>query len=138
MKSLFALISLLVSVSMQGALADVPAVTPGSKEEAVANVANDIFSVTNLKIGKWAFQIVSMDSQLNGDLNTTTMVLVGNGEVGGAAGYQAAFKLSPTAELQSLKSARVLNGQIALTFYNADGKLVEKLYSYDASSKSLK
>ena len=128
----------LIAISGVAAMADVSAIAPGTKEEGVANVASQIFSVTNLKIGKYAYQIVAMDSELNGDINTTTVVLVGEGGVGGAAGYEAAFQLSPTADLQNMKSARVENGKIALTFYNLDGKLVKKTYQYDPKTKTLK
>lgn len=73
----------LVSMAGFSTMADVNPVKPGSSEESVANRANNIFSVTHIKLGKYAYQIVALDSELNGDTNMTVMVMVGEGDVGG-------------------------------------------------------
>lgn len=121
------------------AMADVGPVAAGSKEEAVANVAGSIFTVKNLNLNGWAYKIVSMDSQLNGDLNSTTMVLVGQKEVGGLAGFESAFQLSPIGNRRSLSSIKVVNNEIELTFTDDMAKPTLVTYvHYDPTSKILK
>lgn len=117
--------------------ADVPAISPGSQQEGIANVANSIFSVSYLHVGKYAYQIVSMDSKLNGDLALTTIVLVGENEVGGEAGYEAAFQLTPTKDLRSLDSAKVTGPEISFTFDKMDGTKTIKTMHYDPKTKTL-
>jgi hypothetical protein len=119
--------------------ADIQSIKPNSKEEKVATIANDIFSVTDLKLGKYAYKIVTMNSKLNGDTTQTTILLVGEGDVGGEAAYDAAFQLTPVGDAGALRSARIENGEIALTFYNrATGGTIEKFVHYDATSRTLK
>jgi len=129
---------MLVSLSAGLALADVPPISPGSKAEAMANVANEIISVTKLKARDLSYQVVSMvDSAYNSDANVSTIVLVGEKGVGGAAGYESAFALSPTEELRSLKSARLVQRELELTFYDQDGLLVTRIAHYFPRSKTL-
>lgn len=103
----------------------------------VANQANDAFAAYNITIGKTAYKIVSLESGLNGDLNSTTMVLVGAGGVGGEAGYDQAFQLGPDAEHSSLTSARRIGHEIEVTFSNIDGGPTKFLIRYDVASKTL-
>jgi len=137
MKSIKLALVTLAAVAGVQAFADVTAIQPGSREEGVANVASQIQSVTSLKIGTTAYQIVSMDSELNGDTTMTTIVLVGDQGVGGEAGYDAAFQLSPTADLRNMKSATKNGNNVDMVFYNQDGKLVKTSYHYDAATKTL-
>jgi hypothetical protein len=128
-----------ISVSGISVMADVQPIKPNTEQSKVAALANDIFSVTNLKLGKYAYKIVDMDSKLNGDLTATTIILVGEGGVGGLAGYEASFQLSPTDDIRALISASIENGEIALTFSSRiDGGTIMKFVHYDATSGTLK
>lgn len=120
------------------ARADYKAVTSGSKEDKVARIANSILAVYTLALGDYSYQIVSLDSNLNSDIGLTTMVMVGEGGVGGQAGYEAAFKLTPTENLKVLDSAKVENGKIELNFLDEDNNHVIKRLKYDPSSRVLK
>jgi len=139
----------LVCVSSISALADIDQIKPESKEEQVARDANDVLPVTNLELGEYAYKIVSMDTTLNGDLSSTTILLVGEGELGGAAAYDnkksrvffqiASFQLTPVGDAGSLNSARVEHGEISLTFLNRNsGGIIKKMVHYDATSGTLK
>jgi hypothetical protein len=126
----------LIYVSSIPVRADIQSIKPNSKEEKVAFIAEKIFSVTDLKLGEDAYTIVEMDSKLNGDTNETTILLVGQG---GMAGYDATFLLTPVGDARALKSARIENGEIALTFYNVNGgTTIKKFVHYDATSRTLK
>lgn len=120
------------------ARADYKAVTSGSKEDKVARIANSILAVYTLELGEYNYQIVSLDSNLNSDIGLTTMVMVGEGGVGGQAGYEAAFKLTPTDQLKVLDSAKVQNGKIELNFLDEDNNHVIKRLKYDPSSRTLR
>jgi hypothetical protein len=80
-----------------------------------------------------------MDSKLNGDVTGTTILLVRRGFVGGEAGYDAAFLLTPNEDAGNLRSARIENGEIALRLSNrSTGGTIKKFVHYDASSGTLK
>ena len=124
----------LISISVISVKADIKPIQPDSEE---ANVADGIFSVTNLELGKYAYKIVAMDSKLNGDTSVTTILLVGEGSVGGEAGYDVAFQLTPSENGYALDSASIEKGEIALTF-RIDGGRIKKFVHYDATSGTLK
>lgn len=102
------------------AAADVTPISPNTPAQKVANTASDIFDVTEFRIGDYKFKLVGMDSQLNGDLNVTAILLVGYLEVGGAAGYDAAFQLTPVDGRQTVKSLKVEKDSFVITFSNFD------------------
>lgn len=118
--------------------ADYKAVTSGSKADRVAQVANSILKVYTLELGDYVYQIVSMDSELNSDIGLTTMIMVGQGGVGGQAGYEAAFQVTPTDDLKVLDSAKVANGKIELNFLDSDGQHVIRRVQYVPHTKILK
>jgi len=129
----------LIYVSGIPVRADLPSIKPNSEEEKVAIIANAIFSVTDLKLGKYAYKIVAMDSKLNGDTTETTILLVAEGAFSAESDYEAAFRLTPVGDAGALRSARIENGEIALTFSNhATGGTIKKFVHYDATSRMLK
>ncbi len=117
--------------------ADLKPVVMGTKEADVAIRANDVFSVKHLKLGGKTYKFVSLSSVLNGDVSSTTILLVGD-EVGGEAGFEDAFVLSPAGEINSLKSARVVGKEVEVVLYQFTGKPVKKMLRYDAVAKTLK
>lgn len=137
MKFIQSLLFAFISISVISVKADVQPIQPDSEEAKVANVAGGIFSVTNLELGKYAYKIVAMDSKLNGDTSVTTILLVGEGSVGGEAGYDSAFQLTPSEDGYALDSASIEKGEIALTF-RAGGGTIKKFVHYDATSRMLK
>jgi hypothetical protein len=119
------------------ASADFTSLPDGGPAQDAVNVANDVFSVTSLRLGKYVFKIVSMDSALNGDINSTTIVLVGENGVGGLAGYHASFQLSPSETRHNLIGTTIKNGKIELTFSSFDGPDVTVRFTYDPKTKTL-
>ena len=81
---------------------------------------------------------MTMDSALNGDVNSTTILMVGDGEVGGAAGFTAAFVLTPNDQFQFLKSAKLVNGQIALELVDGNAVTLKKVVAYDSAKNILR
>lgn len=135
MKSLKTILVLALTAFSFSALADFTTIPKDMDDLAMK--ANDVFSVTNLKIGDTAFKIVSMDTRANGDLSATTMVLVGENGVGGAAGYEGAFLVGPEESRNSLKSAKRQGGVLVLTFYNFDGGTTKLRLRYDKANNTL-
>jgi hypothetical protein len=117
--------------------ADISPIAASSKANSIAAQASNINSVTNLKIGDYSYKVVGMDSTLNGDLDQTTLVIVGQDGVGGGAGYDAAFLLTPTNEASSLVSAQASGDALLLTLQGASGQITKKL-QFDAASNTLK
>lgn len=139
LKPLLALILTAILMPALSARADVTGVVAGTDAYAVANDASAISKVVSFKIGTRDYKVVSLDSKLNGDVTMTTILFVGedNMGVGGAAGYEAAFILSPTQAVGSFKSVIVRKGQIVISMYTLEGKVVQTKYSYDSSNKIL-
>ena len=121
------------------ARADVAGVVAGTEAYGVANDASAITKVVSFKIGTREYRIVSLDSKLNGDVTMTTILFVGedNMGVGGAAGYEAAFVLSPTDTAGSFKAVAVVKNQITVSMYSLEGKVIVAKYSYDPARKLL-
>lgn len=120
------------------AQADYKAVASGSPADRVAQVANSILKVYTLELGDYVYQIVSMDSELNSDIGLTTMIMVGQGGVGGQAGYEAAFQVTPTGDLKVLDSAKVTDGKIELGFLDSNNQHVVQRVQYDPRNRTLK
>ena len=120
--------------------ADVLPIEAGSTAGKAADVANRIWSVQLLSLNNVKYKIVSLDSSLNGDLNATTIILVGE-SVGGEAGYEAAFLITPDKtqpDILGLKSARVGEGSIEVVLSRLDGEPVTKHFIYDPKARLLK
>lgn len=134
------LILIAASVFSFTAFADLKPMATQGQEADVAAVAASIFSVKNFQIGKYAFKVTEMDSALNGDVQTTTILTVGEGGVGGAAGYDAAFLITPsqTPEILATKRVNVVKDVIVFTLIGGDGKDLVKKYRYDAKTTTLK
>ena len=128
----------LVSMFSILAFAELKTVPDGTPEQQVSFQASSVYSVNNFQIGKYAYKLVRMDSQLNGDLTETTILLVGEGAAGGAAGYNGAFIITPTVSGTLMRNMKVVKNQILFTLSNIDGKVVKKSYRYDSVSNSLK
>jgi hypothetical protein len=124
-------------LTVMNAVAEIPSIPKNTQAETVANTANDIFSVQHFKIGIYAYKVVQMDSILNGDISTTTMVLVGENGVGGLAGYAAAFQLSPTEARNSLSKAKVSGGKLELTFSDLLGVKTKVRVLYNPATQTL-
>lgn len=93
--------------------ANLPAIQENTQAMEVATVANSIHDVTFLRIGKIAYQIVQMDSGLNGDLSSTILIMVGEQAVGGNAGFEHAFQVGPNI-LINAESIKVRKGRLVL------------------------
>jgi hypothetical protein len=133
-------IALFASILVPGAsvMADIQPIQAETDQYEVVVLANSIYSVTDLKLGEFAYRIVALDSKFNGDLTETTILLVNRGVVGGEAGYDVAFMLTPSDDAGSLRSARIEHGEIALTLIDRKGGTIKKFVQYDPISKTLK
>lgn len=106
--------------------ANLPAIQENTPAMEVAYVANSIHSVKFVNIGKTAYQIVQMDSGLNGDLSSTILILVGEQAVGGNAGFDQAFQVGPNI-LINAESIKVVKGRLVLRGLDAAaGDFVKK------------
>jgi hypothetical protein len=56
----------------------------------------------------------------------------------GAAGYDAAFQITPSSKFQTLKSVTIENGKMKLELYGTDRMVVKAFVAYDAGTKMLK
>ncbi|MBS1985010.1 MAG: hypothetical protein JST16_12645 [Bdellovibrionales bacterium] len=110
----------------------------GSKAMDMANVANRIFQVHTLRTDGAVYKVVEMDSILNGDLNSTVIVLVGEQEVGGAAAFEAAYQVGPE-PINRLVDARVVGDHIELKGYTGLDESKPKKFSlkFNAATKDL-
>ncbi len=111
-------------------------VTPGTLAEEIADTANDIFNVFNVNAGDYEYKIVSMDSPLNGDISTTTMVLVGE-SVGGPAGYEAAFVLTPHDQITSVHGASRSGNGVSLKVLDSSFNSKNIRIKYDPVARAL-
>ena len=119
--------------------ADIQPIAPGTEASNLADTANRIFMVKNLRTKTKAYRIVAMDSVLNGSSGNTGLILVGD-EVGSEAGYEAAFQLTPTEQYSSIVDARVVGNELEVTFSVMGNykKTVKKRVSFDSKSNTLK
>lgn len=139
MSSIKLFLLVLVTVGFTHASAEIRPVDDKSTAGQVAMTAASVESVQVFKVGKLVYKIVQMDSSLNGDLGSTVIVAVGEGAVGGAAGYGAAFVIAPgDHQTMSLRRARKVNGRIVLTLVDIEMKTIVKTVRYDANTHSLK
>jgi hypothetical protein len=125
--------------SMNVQAADVKPIEPGTEAEGVAQVASSINSVFNLRTKTKAYKIVTLNSALNGSYGSTGIVMVGD-DVGGEAGYEAAFQLTPTEEVTGIRSARVVGNEIEVKFSVPSDykKTLTKRISFDTKANVLK
>lgn len=138
MKTTSTMTGLLIAFTGISAAADIAAIDPNTPAEKAANEASQIFEVQNFKVGQYAFKLVRMDSRLNGDLSTTSIVLVGDGAVGGAAGYDAAFLLTPAEKRKTVKSLKVEKDGFVITFYDFNGPSTQTVrFTYDPKTRVL-
>ncbi len=108
----------------------------GTPASDIAGQANQIFKVFNLRAGDEAYKIVEMDTRLNGDLNSTIVVLVGT-DVGGAAGYEEAYQIGPNL-LSTLRDARVQGDRIVVSGGDGiTGNVKTISIKFDPASKML-
>lgn len=142
MKTKMTKLALLTALSMTSiqAWADLPAVQSGTAEDGIAAAANDVFWEKTVEIGKYAYKVVAMDTHLNGDIGATTVVLVGEKAVGGLAGYDSAFILSPSSDAIYVTKVREKKGYLEITSVkpNDPQSKVTKKYKYDPATKTLK
>lgn len=96
----------------------------------------NLYERSSFPNGDKKYKIVAMDSVLNGDLSTTTILMVGD-EVGGAAGYDSAFQLTPTNEYQSISKIRFLHNGVEVSLRSFEGKTTKKLLRFDSKSNTL-
>lgn len=131
------LISVLFFWSFASYSANLPALKEGQDVhvDSAISMANSVITVKTLKIGKYAYKLVMMDSGLNGDIFLTNLLLVGEGSVGSLAGFEAAFLLSTSASsLDVKKSGDYLEVRQR---EDLDGKYSVARYKFDPESKSL-
>ncbi|MBC7691603.1 MAG: hypothetical protein H7222_07520 [Methylotenera sp.] len=134
------LITIAVSMTSVSAFADnLKAITPGSRSATVAQSASLVNSVQNFMINDYAYKLVNMDSELNGDTSSTTILMVGANGVGGAAGYDAAFQITPNGTDFSFKSAKQEGDTIEVKLYSStgEGTLITKVLKYDPATQTL-
>jgi hypothetical protein len=117
--------------------AEIQPVTQKTRAAELADTAANIFWVKNVNIGKYAYKVVSMDSALNGDLTSTIFVIIGEGAVGGGAGYEQAFQIAPTEEIAYVRKVSVDKGTLQLDYVRPDGTKSKTSYVYDATKRVL-
>jgi hypothetical protein len=132
--------AILIAISMfslNALAADIQPVTQKSRAAELANTAANIFWVKNINIGKYAYKIVSMDSELNGDTAATIFVIVGEGGVGGGAGYEQAFQIAPTEEISYVRKVSIDRDALKFDYVRPDGTKGKVSYVYDAAKRVL-
>jgi uncharacterized protein YecT (DUF1311 family) len=77
-----------------------------------------------------------MSSVLNGDTNNTSILLTGQ-EVGGEAGYDSAFLISPTATVQSADDLQLTDKGVTLSVQTQKGNISKRTVRYDEAKKIL-
>lgn len=117
--------------------ADIKPVSLKSTKGRIAIQASNVFSVSYHDIGDDAYKVVSMDSRLNGDLSATGFIIVGEKAVGGAAGFDHAFLMTPKDEWLSISNATVVNGALQVEYFKLDGTTDKRSYAYDRTKKVL-
>ena len=123
--------------SLNALAADIQPVTQKSRPAELSDTVANIFWVKNLDIGNYAYKVVALDSELNGDTTTTVFVIVGEGGVGGGAGYDKAFQISPTEEIAWVRKVSVIKGALRLNYVRPDGTKGRASYIYDAAKQVL-
>lgn len=133
MKIVLAFLALLTAFT---AHADIPPIEKGGDAYQIALRASNIFRVFNFRVQGMQYKLVEMDTNRNGDLTTTMVLLVGE-SVGGDAGFEAAFLLGPSEERHQLKSARAARKSLKLVFADINGGESTVYVAYDAKKKNL-
>ena len=86
-------------------------VKDSSRKGKLASMMSDVWSVENVSSGDTTFKIISFDSRYNHDLDSTVVVSVGEGGVGGAAGHEAQFYIGPDI-IKGYKSIKAVDGGV--------------------------
>lgn len=129
------LVAALTTTTAINAKADVAAMPYGDQ---TAEFAAGIFDLKILKVDNLVYKIVELDSNLNHDLDSTTVVIVGEYAVGGAAGFDEAFQITPVGNYSVLiGTPEVVGKTIKLTLGDLEGKKYVVYYKYDRASKKL-
>lgn len=114
-------------------------VKPMPYADQTAEMAAGIYSVKVLKVGDLVYKVVALDTDLNHDNDETTIVVVGRYQVGGAAGFDNAFLVTPVGNHTGLDAEpEVVGNTIKLVFKNIyENKRYAVFYRYDTSSQTL-
>lgn len=138
-----ALAILALSLTAVSARADLKPVATDAKEYKYVSLANDVASIKQVKAGDKTYRLVTMDSPLNGDVNMTSVLLVGD-EVGGEAGFDAGFLLTPrllandTNELNVVTELAPRASGVEIKALTPDGTTVSRTLEFDAKANVLK
>ncbi len=103
-----------------------------------SRIANDVHTVEYVAAGDLTYKIVQMDSGLNGSIGSTIIVHVGE-QVGGVAGYEAAFVLGPKV-LQGILEVKAKGSSVEVTGirdYLESVQPTKLLIKYDARTGEL-
>ncbi|MBS1963993.1 MAG: DUF1311 domain-containing protein [Bdellovibrionales bacterium] len=139
----FAISILALSLTAVSAHADLKPVAMDAKEFKYVRLANDVASIKQVKAGDKTYRLVTMDSPLNGDVNMTSVLIVGD-EVGGEAGFDAGFLLTPSLLANGSNELNVVtdliprtNG-VEISALTPDGTTVSRSLVFDAKTNVLK
>lgn len=139
----FALSILVLLLTAASAHADLKPIGQSSKWFKYVSIANDVSNVKQVKAGDKTYRLVTMDTPLNGDVASTSILLVGD-EVGSDAGYDAGFVLSPrpmkdgSNELNVVTDISPRANGVELKAYTPYGDAASRTVVYDAKAGVLK
>lgn len=132
---------LVASLTSLTAFADLKPIQSGTKADEIASTANGVFNVKQIGSGNLQYKLVTMDTVLNGDVGTTSILLTGE-EVGGEAGYDSAFLLSPRGEdslsVMSVSNIEPAANGVKVTYSDGEGATKSQVVKFDGKTKTLK
>ena len=136
------LAALIVSLASLSAYADLKPIADGTPAMDHAINANGIFSVKSVRSGDLTYKLVTLDTPLNGSVNNTSILLTG-GEVGGEAGFEAAFLISPQMEndkatVATADDIKLSPSGVELYTFDIEGNRTKRTIKFDPKSKVLK
>ena len=129
--------ALLASLASLTAFADLKPIAENSKTMEFAQQASDTFMVKQIRSGNYSYKLVTLNTSLNGDSGTTSILLTGN-EVGSEAGFESSFLLTPRESINSASDIIQTTNGVELTYLDAEGKTIKQAVKYDSKSKTLK
>lgn len=117
---------------------DINPSSPVGLDVDAVNAASSIQGFHRIKAGGFTYHVISMDSILNGDLNLTTIIIVGQ-QISVGYGYDDAFVVTPESEegLRGMVSAKKLDDKIEVTFETFQQGTVKKQYKYNSETRKL-
>jgi len=140
MKQVFFAVVSLISVSAYAL-----ELKPLKQEEDKHSLAERASSVHYVKVfsaGKRKYKIVEMDSPLTGAASTNTILLVSEEgmDVGGEAGHEAAFVITPSEKIGAFYGSIGIEKGDVLVFrlYDFERKPVTRRFRYDGKNRVLK